>query len=141
MTVTFLERNFFQRLLGLPATRPPKDPGCWTLADGSIRIDLKRASELAEPGGALRLENKNLPVRVLVVHGDDGRYYAFRNRCRHMGRRLDPVPGTRTVQCCSVNKTTYDYQGRVLFGPARHSLDRYSLDVDNDRLIVHLSPS
>ena len=43
-----------------------------------------------------------ITARTLVVHGDDGTFHAFANRCRHMGRRLDPVPGTETVQCCSV---------------------------------------
>jgi len=46
-----------------------------------------------------QIRSNNLPVRVLVVYGEDGEYRAFQNRCTHMGhRRLDSVPGTSTVQ-------------------------------------------
>src|SRR5512136_3298492 len=108
MTVKFLNRSLLQRLFGLPATGMPQDPQCWTFSGGKIQIDLARAPELKAPGGALRLEGGRLPRRVLVVRAEDGRFHAFHNRCTHLGhRRLDPVPGTGTVQCCSVNKSTY----------------------------------
>ena len=92
MTIKFLNRSFFQRIFGLPATQKPLDPQCWSFSDGKITIDLKRATELKKPGGALRLEGNGLPMRVLVIRGDDGKFHAFHNRCTHMGhRRLDPV--------------------------------------------------
>ena len=68
------------------------------------------------------MEGKNMPNRVLVVHGEDGEYRAFHNQCTHLGhRRLDPVPGTNTVQCCSVNKSTYDTEGTKIYGPGAAS--------------------
>jgi nitrite reductase/ring-hydroxylating ferredoxin subunit len=45
-----------------------------------------------------------------------GGYRAFENKCAHAGRKLDPVPGTETVQCCSMGQLTYDYQGNVISG-------------------------
>ena len=112
------DRNLFQRLLGLCATRPPADRGAWTFDGDRIVIDLNRAPELAAPHGAIRLEKNGLPERVLVVHGDDG-FHAFRNRCTHAGRRLDPVPGHGCVQCCSIGKSTFDWEGQVLSGSAK----------------------
>ena len=107
MTVQFLNRGFFQRIFGLPATQKPLDPQCWSFSDGKIMIDLKRATELKKPGGALRLEGGELSMRVLVIRGDDGKFHAFLNRCTHIGhRRLDPVLGTGSIQCCSVGKST-----------------------------------
>jgi len=138
MSPVTLKRNIFQRIFGIAATAPPADEGCWTFSDGRIEIDLSRVPELSEPGKAIRLEKKHLPERVLIVHGDDGHFHAFRNRCKHMGRRLDPVPGTQTVQCCSVNKTTYDYGGKVLFGPAKNPLDVRQVQIEDGRLIVML---
>lgn len=138
MSPVTLKRSIFQRILGIAATPPPADEGCWTFSDGRIEVDLSRAPELSEPGKAIRLEKKHLPERVLIVHGDDGRFHAFRNRCKHMGRRLDPVPGTKTVQCCSVNKTTYDYEGKVLFGPAKNPVDVRQAKVENGKLVVAL---
>jgi nitrite reductase/ring-hydroxylating ferredoxin subunit len=138
MKPVILKRNVLQRILGIPASKPPIDQDCWTFSGGSIEIDLSRVPELSEPGRAIRLEKKNLQDRVLIIHGEDGHFHAFRNRCKHMGRRLDPVPGTQTVQCCSVNKTTYDYGGEVLFGPAKAPLDVRPVEIQDGRLIVKL---
>ena len=139
MAVKFLNRNFFQRLFGLPATSKPLDPQCWTFSDGKIMIDLNRAPELKKHGGALRLEGDGLPMRVLVIRGEDGEFYAFHNRCTHLGhRRLDPVPSTGTVQCCSVNKSTYTYDGLKVYGPPTGPIGTFKVKLDDDRLIVSL---
>jgi nitrite reductase/ring-hydroxylating ferredoxin subunit len=139
MSVMFLERGFFQRLFGIPATPKPRLPGCWSYADGRVLIDLEKAPELARPGGALRLEGGGLPIRVLVIHGQDGAFHAFHNRCTHFGhRRLDPVPGTATIQCCSVNKSTYAYDGPRLFGPAPGPATVLPVEMEGDRLVVRL---
>jgi nitrite reductase/ring-hydroxylating ferredoxin subunit len=119
LELKFLKRNILQRLFGISATQPPSQPNCWRHSENKIIIDLEHAPELAQPGGALRLEGKNLSQRVLVIHGEDGKFHAFQNSCQHMGRRLDPVPGTDTVQCCSVGKSTYDLNGNVVYGPAK----------------------
>ena len=104
-----------------------------------MTLDLDRAPELAEPGGAIRLEGGDLEHRILVIHGDDGNYHAFKNRCMHMGRRLDPVPGTNTVQCCSVNKATYDYRGAIVFGPAKGPIEVLTVTVDERKLLIEVS--
>jgi nitrite reductase/ring-hydroxylating ferredoxin subunit len=129
-----------QRLLGIPATSKPNDPTCWHYAQGRLTIDLSKATELAKPGMALRFEGGDLPVRVLVVYGENEKYFAFQNRCTHMGhRRLDPVPGTPTVQCCSVNKSTYDLEGNKLYGPAPRAVTTYTTHLDGDQLVVMIS--
>ena len=138
MEIKFIKRNILQRLFGLPATKAPSDPGCWTYSGRKLVVDLKRAPELSEPGGAIRLEGKNLPERVLIIHADDGSYRAFHNRCKHMGRRLDPVPQTATVQCCSVSKTTYAYDGSVLYGPAKEPVETFEVESADGKLVVVL---
>ena len=131
-----LPRNLWQRFLGISATRPAADPGSFHHEDGRITVDLDRVPELAEPGSAIRIESPDLPDRYLVLHGDDGVFHAFQNRCMHMGRRLDPVPGAGTVQCCSVSKTTYDYAGNVVRGPARKGLEVCTVLVEGRTLII-----
>jgi len=139
VAVKFLSRNIFQRIFGVPATPMPLDPQCWTFRDGKIMIDLKRAPELETLGGALRLEGDRLLRRVLVIRGEDGGFYAFHNRCTHLGhRRLDPVPGTGTVQCCSVNKSTYTYDGRKVHGPTPAPVDTFAVELDGERIIVFI---
>ena len=102
MTTKTLKRNVFQRIFGIPATKPPKDASSWQYADGKLVIDLSKAPELSEPYGAVHFEGDNLPVRVLVLQDGAGNYRAFENKCEHAGRKLDPVPGTETIQCCSM---------------------------------------
>jgi len=138
MPVKSLKRSFFQRLFGKPATKPPQDPGCWSYAGGTVSVDLKRAPELGEPGGAVRLEGAALPKRVLVFHGDDGEYHAFINQCTHAKRRLDPVPDSGTIQCCSISKSTYDYSGQSCHGPGKKAISGLSVSVEADQLTIKI---
>jgi len=133
------ELNILQRLFGICATKKPSDPQCWKVNDdNNIEIDLNKAIELKQPGSAIRLEDKQLNDRLLICHGTDNNYYAFVNKCKHMGRRLDPIPETKTIQCCSIGKTTYDYAGTVLSGSAKDKLDTLSVDKTTDKLIIRL---
>lgn len=118
MTPTFLHRSIWQRIFGIPATDKPQDETGWDYNSGQLTIRLDQIPELTRPGTAMRFEGKGMPKRILVVFGEDRQYRAFHNRCTHMGhRRLDYVPGTETVQCCSVNKSTYRFDGQKIFGP------------------------
>lgn len=140
MAVKALKRNIFQRIFGIPKTEKTTETNSWEYEEGILIIDLHEASELLIPGGAVRVEGKGLPIRILVVRGEDGEYRAYRNQCTHLGhRRLDPVPGTNNVQCCSVNKSTFDCCGQHVSGPARHSIDRYPVEMIQDKLFVVVS--
>ncbi len=139
MSIRFLKRSFFLRLLGISATTKPGKDDCWDYTDGKLTINLEKAMELKTPGGAIRCEGKNLPERVLVVCGEGGDYRAFHNRCTHLGhRRLDPVPGTDTVQCCSINKSTYDSDGNKIFGPTPHPIRRFPVEKNQKELIIRI---
>ena len=140
MEIKFLKRNIFQRIFGLPMTSKPANPDCWRYSDGELTIDLTKTPELKEKGGAIRLEGGHLPLRVLVLAGDDGEYHAFHNRCTHLGhRRLDPVPGTGTVQCCSVNKSTYDSNGKNIYGPAPNPIKVFTVNEDGNQLSIRVN--
>jgi nitrite reductase/ring-hydroxylating ferredoxin subunit len=140
MHIKFLKRNIFQRILGLPMTSKPVHPDCWQYSEAKLTIDLTKTPELKNNGGAIRLEGNNLPLRILVIAGDDGQYHAFHNRCSHLGhRRLDPVPETVTVQCCSVNKSTYDLNGKIIYGPAPNPIKVFSVSRDGERLSIMIN--
>lgn len=136
--IKFLKRNVFQRLFGICATGMLADTESWSVGDNVITIELDRVPELANPGGAVRLEGKNLPERILVVHGEDGEYHAFLNKCVHGNRRLDPVPGTNTVQCCSIGKSTFDLNGNHLFGAVRENVDVFPVETENGKILIKL---
>ena len=130
------QRNIFQRFLGICYTKKPVDEGCWTYENGKVIVDLSHAPELGRPDGAIRLEGKGIPDRLLVIHGEDGEYYAFKNHCTHGKRRLDPVPGAHNVKCCSIGKSTFGYDGKVISGSAKKKLTVYSVTVDEGKLII-----
>jgi len=140
MAIKFVKRSLFQRVCGISETQKPAKGDCWNYADGKLVINLQEATELRTAGSAIRFEGDNLPVRVLVVNSENGEYRAYLNKCTHFGhRRLDPVPGTDTVQCCSINKSTYDSEGNRIFGPAPHSIKRYPVEQNDEKLIVLIS--
>ncbi|HUJ32436.1 MAG TPA: Rieske 2Fe-2S domain-containing protein [Candidatus Acidoferrum sp.] len=137
--VTFIKRNVFQRAFGICVTREPHDRDSWNYAGDRVVVDLGRVPELSPLGGAVRLEGNGIPVRILVVHTSDGRFHAFENKCTHKERRLDPVPGTETLQCCSMGKSTFDPEGDVLYGPANAPLKQYAVEVKRGHLVVSLN--
>jgi Rieske Fe-S protein len=130
-----------KRILGICETKPPQDPGSWTFSGGRIEVDLGRAPELSQAGSAIRLEGEDLPDRILVVRGEGKNFLAFKNRCTHYsgGRRIDPVPGTSLLRCCSVGKSTFDYAGKVVSGPAKGPLPRYPVEIKKDKLVISLN--
>ena len=140
MTIKFLQRSIWQRIFGISATDKPQDESGWYYESGQLTISLDRIPELTRLGTAVRFEGKSLPVRVLVVFGEDKQYQAFHNRCTHLGhRRLDYVPGTETVQCCSVNKSTYTFDGDKIHGPAPRPIDTYPVEVGQKELRIRIS--
>ena len=132
------KRSFFDRLRGVPLTELPQIEGAWTYQDGTLTLDLAKLPELADLGGAVRIEGEVLADPILVVMGEDGAYYAFKNACTHAGRMIDPVSGTMTLECCSVSGSTYDYEGQALSGPAKGPLTSYPVSVEEDKLSIPL---
>jgi len=121
------ERSFIDRLQGKPLTELPQIEGAWAKDGDVLTLDLAKLPELKSLGGAVRIEGEALPEPVLIVLGEDEKYYAFKNACTHSGRMIDPVAGTMTLVCCSASSSTFDYQGNVLSGPAKGSLISYPL--------------
>ena len=130
--------KFLKRIFGICETPPPADPKAWSLNGPAVRIDLACMPELKNSGSGVRLEGKGLDPRLLVVHGDDGQYYAVANRCAHMGRRIDVLAGSGRIQCCSVSKSTYTYDGQPVSGAAKTTLNTFPTAVENNILTINL---
>ncbi len=140
MDVKYLERSIWQRVFGISGTNKPQDEEGWQYHAGQLTINLDRIPELTQPGTAIRLEGKALPKRILIVFGMDKQYRAFHNRCTHFGhRRLDYVPGTETVQCCSVNKSTYRFNGKKIVGPNPKPIDTYPVERSEEKLHIRIT--
>ncbi len=131
--------GILKKILGICRTPAPKDAGCWGYSPGKLDVNLDRAQELANQGGAIRLQGKELPNRVLVFYGNDGKFHAVTNKCTHIGgRRIDPVEGSETLQCCSVMGSTYSYDGEVISGPAKKPLTAYRVEHEDGKLIISI---
>ena len=133
------ERKAFDRLRGIPLTDLPQIDGAWTLQENNLVIDLAKLPELDELGGAVRIEGDVLTQPVMVFLGEDSDYYAIENVCPHAGRKIDPIVGTMTLECCSVSSSTFDYAGNVLAGPAEASLKLYDVAVSDEQLFISLN--
>ena len=131
--------KWLKRIFGISETPQPGPDAGWKVANQAIKIDLNQMPEIAHPGSAVRLEGKGLPVRILVVHGNDGNFHAFANRCTHMGRRIDILPGTDRIECCSVSKSTFDYGGQPLGGAARKPLRVFTVTLSDNELAIQLT--
>jgi len=130
--------KFLKRILGVCKTPTPANKECWEYGDNKAKVNLSLAQELINPGEALRLEGKNLPERLLIVHGSDGKFYAYCNKCTHMGRRIDPVPGKKALECCSLFRSTFDYSGTPMGGAAKQPLKSFKVKLQGDILIIDL---
>jgi nitrite reductase/ring-hydroxylating ferredoxin subunit len=129
--------GFFKSLLGVCRTTR-LDPELWHLQGSMIRVKVGAIPELQSNSTAVYLEGNGLEDPVLIVHRDEGRYLAFSDRCTHMGRKIDPVPGQEILRCCSVSHSVYDFQGKVLAGPAKEPLTVYPTTLDSGELMVAL---
>ncbi|WP_373498318.1 Rieske (2Fe-2S) protein [Desulfococcus sp.] len=130
--------KLLKRILGICETRLPSVVDSWRYEDLRITVRLSRMPELRRPGGAVRLEGGGLPRKVLLVHGTDGRFHAFANRCTHMGRRLDPLPGNDRMECCSVSRSTFTYAGDPVSGAAKAPVETFPVDAEGDELRIRL---
>ena len=126
-------------LFGICQTAPPTEEGCWRFVNGKIEIQLDRTPELKEMGGAIRLEGNGSPERVLVIHGMDGQFHAYKNRCTHAGRRIDPYSQDKLLRCCSISKSTFDYDGNVISGAAKKPLTPFHVAQENGKLMVSMA--
>ena len=130
--------GIFKKIFGICETRKPEDPGCWIVSGGRVEIDLARAGELSGRGGAIRLEGKGLADRILVIRGENGLFFACKNTCTHMGRRIDPVSGSQEIRCCSVMGSKFGINGEVVSGPAKEALKIYEIKIEENRLNVFI---
>jgi Rieske Fe-S protein len=56
-----------------------------------------------------------------------------------MGRRIDPVPGSSDVRCCSVLGSRFGITGEVLSGPAKWALKIFEFKIEDNKLNIDIS--
>lgn len=128
--------GFIKAILGRCETQPlARD--LWSIEDTTLKVKLDQVPQLSQTGGAVYVEGQGLKATVLLVRNGD-RYLAFANKCPHAGRKLDPVPEKSMLRCCSLSRSTFDYEGRKIGGPAKGSLTQHAVEVVGNELLVRL---
>jgi glycine/D-amino acid oxidase-like deaminating enzyme/nitrite reductase/ring-hydroxylating ferredoxin subunit len=96
------------------------------------RSNLSGGSSLAPGEGGIYSSSGK---KLAVARSANGRLIAFESACRHQGCQ---VSWNRAEQSwdCSCHGARYDFEGRVLNGPAVHSLKEVELEKDNTRSIT-----
>lgn len=131
-----MKRNFFQRLLGIPATKLPINNDFWTIKEGTLIIDLEKIH--IKKGSAVRIEGKDLGKKILLVFGEDGKYHLLHNECSHGKRCLDPVPDEVRVQCCSLGKRSFNYKGEMVSEGEKEDILAFPIISENGMLEVKI---
>ena len=88
-----------------------------------------QGAEALMPGSSLPF---NYPTRndpSILVRTQEGRYYAYSQRCSHLGCSIHFDRNQRCLQC-PCHQGAYDVEsGAVLFGPPKRSLDQIFLQM------------
>jgi len=129
--------GFFKALFGVCETAK-LSPELWSREGDTVRVKADQIPQLAADGGAVYLAGQGLDVPLLVLRRSEGNYLAVSNRCTHMGRKLDPVPGKEVLRCCSVSHSSFDHEGKVTGGPAKGPLTVYPAALEKGQLVVRL---
>lgn len=129
--------DFFKAVAGICQTTPLR-PELWKVEGNRARVRVSRVPELQVPWGAVYLKGEGLSTPLLIIKKPDGGYLCAENRCTHMGRKLDPVPGKEILRCCSVSHSTFDLEGNNLGGPAGKPIVLLPVKEENGELTVEL---
>ena len=129
--------GIYKAVLGICET-DPLDPALWSLEGNVVTVKVAGAPRLAEKDGAAYLKGQGLSRPVLIVNIGDDHFAAFENRCTHLRRKLDPVPGQDRLRCCSIGHSVFDLEGNPLSGLARNPITRYPTELKNSNLLITL---
>lgn len=83
----------------------------------------------------------NEEYHIYVVRDEQRRYYAISSICTHLGcsvnwRPVSVPENPKGIISCPCHGSVYDKYGNVLSGPAPRHLDRYSIRIENNLLVV-----
>ncbi|MBI4553175.1 MAG: ubiquinol-cytochrome c reductase iron-sulfur subunit [Candidatus Latescibacteria bacterium] len=103
--------------------------------NGRLVVDTAMFQELAEVGGAIHVKPSRLSDPLLLIRTGAEEYRAVSTICTHLGCQ---VRKTRLALRCPCHGSVYDFEGRVINGPAKQSLLAYAVDVAGTTVTIHL---
>jgi nitrite reductase/ring-hydroxylating ferredoxin subunit len=123
---------------GLCCTTPDLPAAAFSVEGGRLIIDLKKASILMRPGGAVKVVDLNRELNLIVIHSEKYRFAALERSCTHGGAQVVYNRHNRTVQCTSWGHSEFALDGLVLGGSAKEALRAYPVRRRDERLEIEL---
>lgn len=105
----------------------------------TVRLSLRLAPQLKNPGGSAALVEPDRGINLLVAHVTKGSYAAIDRTCTHGGAMCAYNERHRTLQCTSLNHAEYDLKGTLLHGRAHGNLKSYAVRIDGGDLLISLN--
>ncbi|MFC2126373.1 ubiquinol-cytochrome c reductase iron-sulfur subunit [Bacteroidota bacterium] len=118
---------------------PEIEPECLAFRDGKAIIDLDRTHTINEPGYAAFIIDEEKGIDIILVHADEGEFYALQRLCTHGGRSISYIHERGKLQCNNYNHSTFDLSGEVFKGPAPRSLVSYPVELNMNQLEISVS--
>lgn len=82
------------------------------------------------------IQPKSMYYNIGLKKEKDGNYTALLLRCTHADNQLIPAGnGFR----CTLHGSTFDKEGAVTNGPAQNPLKKYTTEIQDNNIIIHLS--
>ena len=81
------------------------------------------------------IQAQGLHYNIALQKDQDGTYSAFLLRCTHAD---NPLISTGKGYVCNLHGSTFDKKGQVTKGPAERDLKKYSTEILNDQIIIHI---
>lgn len=104
-----------------------------------VEIDLSQTPQLEKVGSAVKIEDENRKLRLLIAHTGKNRFVAIDEKCTHGGGHLTYVHKRQVVHCTCWGHAEFGLDGRVLFWPNSREgkpLSVYPVRVDGKRLAI-----
>jgi len=107
---------------------PPKKEGG---AEAPDRLEVSPMADLPEgKGKPVVFQNRN----VMVIHVKAG-FFAVDMKCTHLGCMVEWTED-KGVLFCPCHAAYFDYQGKVISGPAPSPLPSYKVEIVQDKIYV-----
>ena len=82
------------------------------------------------------IQPKNLYYNIALKKESNNTYTALLMRCTHADNQLT---NTGNGFKCNLHGSSFDHEGQVIMGPAEKPLHRYTTEVIDEQIIIHIS--
>lgn len=109
---------------------------------GTATLDISKVPELSKDGGVVEksFSGQFEDTPVIIIRESSTSYLAFSTVCTHYGKKVSsPENSSSDIICHAHNAHFSPKDGRVLSGPAKSGLTKYTTSVDTTKNFLTIS--